>query len=151
MIKGYCHISVVTPSKKVRTLLYLFMASTIFLIEDDIIYAEYLIKSLEQNGQYKVKHFINAEDALQAMNSSLPGALVVDYRLPRMTGIEFFERIKSKMPDSAKVIIISATEDGSLVLSFIQKGVRDYVIKDETVVESLLAILADKEEDYFHI
>jgi len=36
-----------------------------------------------------------------------------------------------------------------MVLSFIQKGVRDYVIKDENVIESLEAILGGKEEDYY--
>jgi hypothetical protein len=35
-----------------------------------------------------------------------------------------------------------------MVLSFIQKGVRDYVIKDENVIESLKAILDGKEDDY---
>jgi hypothetical protein len=36
-----------------------------------------------------------------------------------------------------------------MVLSFIKKGVRDYVIKDDNVIESLTAILEGKEEDYY--
>jgi hypothetical protein len=36
-----------------------------------------------------------------------------------------------------------------MVLSFIQKGVRDYVIKDEYLMDSLVAILEGKEEDYY--
>ncbi len=32
---------------------------------------------------------------------------------------------------------------------FIQKGVRDYVIKDENVVDSLKAILDGNEDDYY--
>ena len=31
---------------------------------------------------------------------------------------------------------------------FIQKGVRDYVIKDDKVIESLVAILEGKDDDY---
>lgn len=121
----------------------------IFLIEDDVIYAEYLRKSLGQNGDYTINYFDNAEDALLALNGKLPDALIVDYRLPKMSGIEFFEKIKDNLSKEIKVILLSAIDDGSMVLSFIQKGVRDYVIKDETVIESLEAILSGKDEDFF--
>ena len=45
--------------------------------------------------------------------------------------------------------MLSALDDGNMVLSFIQKGVRDYVIKDESVIESLGAVLEGKEDDYY--
>ena len=44
--------------------------------------------------------------------------------------------------------MLSAIEDGNMVLSFIQKGVRDYVIKDENVPQSLVAVLEGKDDDY---
>ncbi len=44
--------------------------------------------------------------------------------------------------------MLSASDDGNMVLSFIQKGVRDYVIKDENVIESLQAILSGKADDF---
>jgi DNA-binding NarL/FixJ family response regulator len=121
----------------------------IFLIEDDVIYAEFLRKSLSQNGDYTINYFDNAEDALQALNGKSPDALIVDYRLPKMSGIEFFEKVKDSLSKEIKVILLSAIDDGGMVLSFIQKGVRDYVIKDETVIESLEAILSGKDEDFF--
>ncbi|MDZ7647015.1 MAG: hypothetical protein U5K54_07450 [Cytophagales bacterium] len=40
-------------------------------------------------------------------------------------------------------------DDGNLVLNFIQRGVRDYVIKDENVIESLEAVLNDNQDDYY--
>jgi PleD family two-component response regulator len=45
--------------------------------------------------------------------------------------------------------MLSALDDGNMVLSFIKRGVRDYVIKDENVIDSLTAILQGKEDDYF--
>ena len=65
-----------------------------------------------------------------------------------MTGIELYESIKDKINDAHKVIMLSAIDDGNMVLSFIQKGVRDYVIKDENVIESLVSILEGKDDDY---
>ena len=121
----------------------------ICLIEDDEIYAEFLKKALGQNPDYKITAYYTAEDALAAINVKMPDALIVDYRLPGMSGIELYEKIKSKVTDRNKMIMLSALDDGNMVLSFIQKGVRDYVIKDEHVIESLEAILEGKEDDYY--
>ncbi len=66
-----------------------------------------------------------------------------------MSGIELFEKLKSKVTDSTKVIMLSALDDGNMVLSFIQKGVRDYVIKDENVIDSLQAILEGKDDESY--
>ena len=125
------------------------MVMDIFLIEDDSIYAEFIRKALSQNAAYKVHVFSSGEDAIKALTPSLPDVMIVDYKLPGMTGMDFYESIKSKLKESHKVIMLSAIDDGNMVLSFIQKGVRDYVIKDEYVMDSLVAILEGKEEDYY--
>jgi DNA-binding NarL/FixJ family response regulator len=121
----------------------------IFLVEDDTIYSEFIQKALSQNRDYKVKTFVSAEDALKAINGRLPDVVIVDYKLPGLSGIELYEKIKSKIREHNKVIMLSALDDGNMVLSFIQKGVRDYVIKDENVVESLQAIISGNDENYF--
>ena len=120
----------------------------IYLVEDDEIYAEFIKKSLSQNANYSVKHFQTAEAALAAINGKLPDVIVIDYKLPGISGIELYEKIKPQIKDDNKVILLSAIDDGNMVLSFIQKGVRDYVIKDENVIESLVAILEGKEDEF---
>jgi DNA-binding response OmpR family regulator len=121
----------------------------IFLIEDDAIYSEFVQKGLGKNADYKVKPFYSAEDALRAINGKLPDVMIVDYKLPGLSGIELYEKIKSQITDTNKIIMLSALDDGNMVLSFIQKGVRDYVIKDEHVIESLQAIISGNDENYF--
>lgn len=121
----------------------------IYLVEDDEIYAQFVRKALEKSSStYKIKSFTSAEDALKNLNGGLPDVMVVDYNLPGMTGIDFYETIKSRITDNNKVIMLSSLDDGNMVLSFIQKGVRDYIIKDESVIESLIAVLEGKEDDY---
>lgn len=120
----------------------------IFLIEDDAIYSQFIQKALGLNSDYKIKAFENAEDAYAAINGKLPDAMIIDYKLPGMSGIELYEKIKDKIKEENKIILLSALDDGNMVLSFIQKGVRDYVIKDENVIESLKAILEGNDEDY---
>ncbi len=125
------------------------VAMNIFLIEDDQIYSEFIRKALSQNPEYKIEAYFSAEEALKAINGKFPEALIIDYKLPGMSGIDMYEEIKPRVTDSNKIIMLSALDDGNMVLSFIQKGVRDYVIKDENVIESLQAVLSGKDEDYF--
>jgi len=121
----------------------------ILLVEDDQIYSEFIRKALSKNVDYHVKPFFSAEEALKAINGNLPEVVIIDYKLPGLSGIELYEKIKSKITDVHKVIMLSALDDGNMVLSFIQKGVRDYVIKDEHVVDSLQAIISGNDENYF--
>ncbi|MGC4021969.1 MAG: response regulator [Cyclobacteriaceae bacterium] len=122
----------------------------IFLVEDDRIYSDFIRRALSQNKDYKITAFSSAEDGLKAIDSKLPDVLIIDYKLPGMTGINMYENLKPQITNSNKVIMLSAIDDGNMVLSFIQKGVRDYVIKDENVIEALEAIIEGKEDYFFN-
>jgi DNA-binding response OmpR family regulator len=118
------------------------------VIEDDSFYAEFVCRSLQKPGR-SIRHFTTAEQGLEFVKDDLPEILIIDYKLPGMSGIEFFQKIKDRLKyaHETKVIMMSALDDGRMVLSFIQKGVRDYVIKDEFVIESFNAILEGREDE----
>ncbi len=122
---------------------------TIYLVEDDAIYAEFILKSLSGNSNFTFTVFPSAEDGLKALEKTLPDVMIFDYKLPGMSGIDLYEKIKPRLKDNNKVIMLSSLDDGNMVLNFIQRGVRDYVIKDENVIESLQAVLNGNEEDYY--
>lgn len=122
---------------------------TIYLVEDDSIYADFISKSLAKAGQYEATWFSSAEVCFDAIQSDgLPDALIFDYNLPGMTGVDLYEKIRPQLGDDQKCIIMSSIDDGNMVLSFIQRGVRDYVIKDGNVIDSLVAILDGKEDEF---
>jgi DNA-binding NtrC family response regulator len=122
---------------------------TIYLVEDDTIYGEFIRRSLASRGDYDITWFETAEDALEVINKKgVADALILDYKLPGMLGIDLYEKIKSKLDADQKCILMSSIDDGNLVLSFIQRGVRDYVIKDENVIDSLIAIIEGNEDDF---
>lgn len=121
----------------------------IYLIEDDPIYAEFIVKALESDPTHEIKTFPTGEDCLKALNNSLPDVMIVDYKLPGISGIDLYEKIKPRITDKNKIILLSSLDDGNMVLSFIQRGVRDYVIKDENVIDSLMSILSGREDDYY--
>ncbi|MBX2899215.1 MAG: response regulator [Cyclobacteriaceae bacterium] len=121
---------------------------TIYLVEDDVIYAEFVKKSLSSEGRvFSVFH--SAEESLPALQKTLPDVLIIDYKLPGISGIDLYEQLKPRLKEENKVIMLSSLEDGNMVLNFIQRGVRDYVIKDENVIDSLLAVINGNEDDYY--
>ena len=121
----------------------------IYLIEDDPIYAEFIAKALKNDPANDLKIFGTGEDCLKSLSNSLPDVMIIDYKLPGMSGIDLYEKIKPRLTEKNKVILLSSLDDGNMVLSFIQRGVRDYVIKDENVIDSLTSILSGKEDDYY--
>ena len=123
------------------------MTKKVFIVEDDEIYAEFLKKNLRT--KYKIYAYGTAEEAILAIKSIVPDVLIIDYKLPGKNGIELYEEVKEKIKYATKVIMMSAIDDGNLVLDFIKKGIRDYVIKDENIVEGLIAIIDDSEDIYF--
>lgn len=122
----------------------------ILLIEDDEIYATYISKSLMLKPGRTVRHFSTGEAALDHLsaNPQAPYAIIIDFDLPGIKGIDLFEKLNGTFEKGlVKIIMLSGLDDGKIVLGFIRRGVRDYVIKDENAVDSLNAILDGKEEE----
>ncbi len=123
------------------------MELKVFLVEDDEMYAEFIKKHLRK--KYQIYSFITAEDCLVTLKSITPDVLIIDYNLPGMTGIDLYEQIKDKIGKNVKVIMMSAIDDGNLVLEFIRKGVRDYVVKDDNVINTLISVIEGEDDIYF--
>ena len=123
------------------------MALKVFLVEDDEEYAEFIKKGLRK--KYQIYSFISAEECLVTLKSISPDVLILDYKLPGMTGIELYEQVKDQLSGKVKVIMMSAIDDGNLVLDFIKKGVRDYVVKDEKVINTLTSVIEGEDDIYF--
>jgi DNA-binding NarL/FixJ family response regulator len=121
---------------------------TIHVIDDDTLYAEFIRRSLGLNQEYKITVFKSAEAWLEA-NPEMPDAMISDYFLPAMTGIDLYDAIKHRLKPENRFILISSITDGKMVLNFIKKGIRDYVIKDDSTIGSLRAILEGKEDEYY--
>jgi len=123
------------------------MSKRVVIVDDDDIYTDFLKKNLRT--KYKIHAYGSAEEALVALKSITPDVLVIDYRLPGMNGIELFEKVKETLPEKTKTIVLSSIDDGNLVLDFIKKGIRDYVIKDENVIDSLVSIIEESDDIFY--
>jgi len=123
------------------------MPLKVFLVEDDEQYAEFIKKSLRT--KYQIYSFTTAEDCLVTLKSIKPDVMILDYNLPGMTGIDLYEKSKPLISEETKIIMMSAIDDGNLVLDFISKGVRDYVVKDDKVIQTLNSVIEGEDDIFF--
>jgi two-component system nitrate/nitrite response regulator NarL len=83
----------------------------------------------------------NGRDALSLAAALRPNLILVDVRLPDMSGIELTSRLIDVAPDS-RVMILSMYDNREYVLSAVRAGACGYVLKDAPSGEIIAAIKA---------
>ena len=78
---------------------------TILIIDDDIELRQELSEMLRSEG-YLVSGAPTALNALEKMALSVPDLIIIDYKLPGMTGVELLKEIR-KTNRSSKILIVS--------------------------------------------
>ncbi len=116
---------------------------SILLIDDDEWIRDALNLFFEANGCC-LTAVETAEDGMTAIRKRYFDVLIVDYRLPGMNGLEFFEKIRISHPYVLK-IMISAYDSRELFAGARQAGVADIIEKPFSVgiIEATLNRLLD--------
>jgi DNA-binding NarL/FixJ family response regulator len=83
----------------------------------------------------------NAQDALKLAESLRPNLILVDVRLPDLSGIELTARLVDLVPDT-RVMILSMYDNREYVLNAMRAGACGYVLKDAPSGEIIAAIKA---------
>lgn len=111
----------------------------LFIVDDDPFINMLVIKRFTSEG-YKVEAFESGEDCLKAMNKN-PDLIILDYLFVDgdkkfMNGMEIFDNIR-KLKPGIPVIMLSGQEKGEIVLELARKGIDDYIIKDNNLLDNL--------------
>jgi CheY-like chemotaxis protein len=98
-----------------------------------------VVKRFTSEG-YQLEAFESGEDCLKALNMN-PDLIILDYLFLKddqksMNGMEIFDKIKELKPQ-IPVIMLSGQEKGEIVLELARKGIDDYVIKDNNLIDNL--------------
>lgn len=116
------------------------MSISILLVEDHKIVREGTRQLLEQSPDMKVVG--EASDGLEAVrltSDMQPDVIVMDVRLPRMSGIEATRVITTQFP-KIKVLILSAYNIDSYVFQLLEAGASGYLLKTSSGAELAEAI-----------
>ncbi|MBD8526101.1 GGDEF domain-containing protein [Pseudomarimonas arenosa] len=79
---------------------------------------------------------IEARDGREALDllenlaaEDAPSVILSDQRMPRMTGIELFERIRDRLPASIRIIITGFVDVGAIVDAINRAGIYKFIVK----------------------
>ena len=110
--------------------------STVFVVDDDAAVREATRDLLQENG-YAVEVFADGEAFLRA--DRFEGCLLVDARMPGMTGLELIERLKAD-GRALPTIMITGSGDVPLAVEAMKAGAVDFIEKPIGHVELLASI-----------
>jgi FixJ family two-component response regulator len=100
---------------------------TVFIVDDDDAVRRFL-SGLIESVELRVEAFASARDFLEAYEPGQPGCLVLDVRMPGMSGLE----LQTKLADQAidlPVIILTGHGNVQLAVHAMQAGAIDFVEK----------------------
>ncbi|MES9994266.1 MAG: response regulator transcription factor [Candidatus Thiodiazotropha sp.] len=111
---------------------------TVFVVDDDE-EVRGALKLLFESVGLPVICYPSAVDYLQQFDDSLPGCLVVDIRMPGMSGLDMQEKL-AEQPIHPPVIIITGHGDVPMAVRAVQAGAVNFIEKpfrDQILLDSV--------------
>ncbi len=118
------------------------MTTTVLVVEDDPAIQELIRFTLQKAGLAPVLA-LSAEAALAALNAELPDVVLIDWMLPKMSGLALAQQLRAA-PRTAKLPLIMVTakgEEGDRVAG-LEGGADDYLVKSFSPRELVARIQA---------
>lgn len=120
---------------------------TVFVVDDDATLRD-MIRMMAESDGYGVRDFIDSTSFLDAFDAEQPGCLVLDIRMPGMSGLALQDELikrKALIP----IIFITGHGDVEMAVECIQKGALDFLEKpfrEAKLLEKIeQAILSDQQ------
>jgi DNA-binding NarL/FixJ family response regulator len=121
----------------------------VLLVEDDHLLRMGLKSMIDMHGKYEVSDDVdNGKDAVRSFRAKKQDFVLLDLRLPDMPGTEVLRTIREIDP-SAKVIVLTASDDNDFVYETLEHGANAYVLKGSNPDELFLAMAYAMDDDLF--
>ena len=99
----------------------------IYIVDDDEALRDSLVWLLESSG-YRAEAFASADAFLKMFSAELMGCLLLDVRMPGMSGLEVFEEL-GRRRCGLPVVFITGHGDVPMAVSALKQGAVDFVEK----------------------
>ncbi len=103
-------------------------AIRIVLADDHAIVRKGMRELLEESGMIVVGEAADGLEAVELALSLHPDLVLMDVRMPVLTGIEATRRIRADAPQ-VKVLVLTAYDDPPYVFSLLDAGAQGYILK----------------------
>jgi two-component system chemotaxis response regulator CheY len=98
------------------------------LVVDDAAFMRMRCSKLLTDNGYEVVEAENGLDAIAKYNASKPDAVLLDITMPEMDGLTALKEIRKVDPE-AKVAMVTAMGQQSMIMDAIKSGAKDFVVK----------------------
>ncbi len=105
------------------------MQIKVSLVEDNAPLAKEIEKWINGTKDLKcVKVYPSAETALKSMLTDPPDIMLVDLRLPGMSGVDFIKQLKPLCPDT-QCLVLTMYSESELIFEALKAGACGYLLK----------------------
>jgi putative nucleotidyltransferase with HDIG domain len=114
-------------------------AHRVLVVDDNEVFCDVLCQVLTEEG-YTADKVFTAEDALARMRETPYHLLLVDLKLPGMSGIELLRAVRAQTPET-DVVTITSFASMETAVEAIRLGARDYLIKPFEEIEMVTRVV----------
>lgn len=109
------------------------------LVVDDSSVIRKVARRILEDLDFQISEAEDGKEALNACESELPDAILLDWNMPNMDGIEFLDALR-KLPggDSPQVVFCTTENDIGHIARAIRAGANEYIMKpfDREIVQA---------------
>ncbi len=123
------------------------LQTKVLIVDDEIEFASTLAERLQIRG-YNAKSVYSAEDAIALSRNDPPDVMLLDLRMPVMSGIKVLQTIKQFNP-SIEVIMLTGLGSTQDSAEGMESGAFDFIMKPvdiENLVEKIEKAKSNKQE-----
>ncbi|HWD93677.1 MAG TPA: response regulator transcription factor, partial [Verrucomicrobiae bacterium] len=116
------------------------MNKTVVIVEDDDGLREQLLKIIGKAPDVKcIGAYASAEEAIRGIQKATPELVLMDIKLPCMSGIQCVAELK-KIAPAVQIIMVTVYEDSERIFRALKAGAIGYLVKSSPPSEILAAI-----------
>ena len=113
----------------------------VLIVEDHRSFREVLKDCLnDESFRVVLEEAVNGREAMEKVDLFRPDLILMDIRLPDISGLELTKKIKEKYPNTV-IIILTSYDSAEFQKVAIQYGAKSFLSKSETSKKDLLALV----------
>jgi two-component system chemotaxis response regulator CheY len=113
-----------------------------FLIVDDSRVVRKVARQILEQLQFQISEAEDGQIALDVCRKHMPDAILLDWNMPNMNGIEFLRALRKEEDGDRPVVLFCTTEsEFSFITQAMEAGANEYIMKpfDREIIESKLS------------